>query len=149
LILEITESIFLDNPYLTKELMVELDKIGVELHIDDFGTGYSSLSYLEKLPVSTIKIDQSFLAKFDNPETREIVRTIIRLAHKLGMRTTAEGIENKEQLAKLKEMGCNYGQGYLISAALEAAEIDKLIDEQTQNSHVFTSLHFPVMARRR
>ena len=125
--LEITESIFLENPYLTKQLMVELDTIGVELLIDDFGTGYSSLSYLEKLPISTVKIDQSFLDGFDNQETREIIRTIIHLAHNLGMRTTAEGIERKDQLARLKEMGCNYGQGHLISRALEPEAVERLI----------------------
>jgi diguanylate cyclase (GGDEF)-like protein/PAS domain S-box-containing protein len=129
LVLEITESIFLENPYLTKELMVALDKIGVELHIDDFGTGYSSLSYLEKLPVSTIKIDQSFLNGLDNQETREIVRTIIHLAHKLGMRTTAEGIERKDQLVKLKEMGCNFAQGHLFCRPLEPAAIEEMFLE--------------------
>lgn len=148
LILEITESIFLENPYLTKELMVALDKIGVELHIDDFGTGYSSLSYLEKLPVSTIKIDQSFLDGFDNHETREIVRTIIHLAHKLGMRTTAEGIERKDQLAKLKEMGCNFGQGHLISRALEPEAIEKLILNPLQSSPKHQGIQFLPQLRR-
>lgn len=132
--LEITESAYLENPYLSRQLMMELESIGVEFHIDDFGTGYSSLSYLEKLPVSAIKIDQSFLDQFEKRETREIVRTIIKLAHELGMRTTAEGIERKDQLAWLKDNGCNSGQGHLISRALEPAGIESLIQEQLQQS---------------
>ena len=148
LILEITESIFLENPYLTKELMLALDKIGVELHIDDFGTGYSSLSYLEKLPVSTIKIDRSFLSEFENAESREIVRTIIHLAHKLGMRTTAEGVERNDQLVKLREMGCNFGQGHLFSRALEPMEVEKLIHDVQASGHKYPGLQFLPQLRR-
>lgn len=134
--LEITESIYLENPYLSRQLMMGLEAIGVEFQIDDFGTGYSSLSYLEKLPVQAIKIDQSFLDQFEKRETREIVRTIIKLAHQLGMYTTAEGIERKDQLAWLKDNGCNAGQGHLISRALEPAAIERLIQEQVEQMNV-------------
>jgi EAL domain-containing protein (putative c-di-GMP-specific phosphodiesterase class I) len=98
----------------------------VQLSIDDFGTGYSSLSYLHRFPVTTLKIDRSFIGRMGaNGENCEVVKTINTLANNLGMAVVAEGIETEDQLAQLKAMGCGYGQGYIFSRPLttEAATL--------------------------
>jgi EAL domain-containing protein (putative c-di-GMP-specific phosphodiesterase class I) len=95
----------------------------VRIAIDDFGTGYSSLSYLHNLPVDVLKIDRSFVAKMGRADDgHEIVRTIITLAHGLGMSVVAEGVENLCQLEALRDLGCEYGQGYYFSAAVTSAD---------------------------
>jgi EAL domain-containing protein (putative c-di-GMP-specific phosphodiesterase class I) len=91
--------------------------------IDDFGTGYSSLQYLERLPVSVIKIDQSFVRSLPaNRDTRIIVEAAVGLAHQLGMEVVAEGVETGEAYAFLRDLGCDLAQGYYISRALPSAE---------------------------
>lgn len=114
--LEITESAAMENAEKTIIILQELKKLGVQLSIDDFGTGYSSLSYLHRLPFDTLKIDRSFVNSVgENGENSEILQTIISLAKNLRMRVIAEGIETESQLALLQNLGCNYGQGYLLS----------------------------------
>ncbi|HEX7177127.1 MAG TPA: EAL domain-containing protein [Pyrinomonadaceae bacterium] len=128
--LEITESAVMDNIDKTTEMLKQLRQLGVQLSIDDFGTGYSSLSYLHRFPIDTLKIDRSFVTRMvDNSENTEIVRTIVMLAQTLGMDVVAEGVETKEQLALLRQLGCEYGQGYYFSKPVTAAEAERIISD--------------------
>ncbi|MDM7921820.1 MAG: bifunctional diguanylate cyclase/phosphodiesterase [Pyrinomonadaceae bacterium] len=114
--LEITESSAMENAERTINLLKRLKAIGVRLSIDDFGTGYSSLSYLHRLPFDTLKIDRSFVKNVgEHGENSGILQTIISLAKNLKMRVVAEGIETEAQLAVLQNLGCDYGQGYLLA----------------------------------
>jgi EAL domain-containing protein (putative c-di-GMP-specific phosphodiesterase class I) len=106
----------------------ELKALGVELHIDDFGTGYSSLSYLDRFPVDTVKVDRSLVGRIGpEGEGGQIVEAVVRLAHGLGMRVTAEGVETPAQLARLRQMGCDFVQGFLFAPPLPAEEIEALL----------------------
>jgi diguanylate cyclase (GGDEF)-like protein len=127
--LEITESVYLSSYEAFTGLFARLSAIGVQFQIDDFGTGYSSLSYLQFFPIHTIKIDRAFTNRIAANEHQDIVRTIIGLAHELGMDAIAEGVETEDQLHGLQEYGCNYVQGYLLSRPLDKAMVEKLIDE--------------------
>ena len=119
-ILEITESVIMENPEAAATTLRRLKALGVRLNIDDFGTGYSSLAYLQRFPVDTMKIDRSFVARMvESPENAEIVRTIVELAHNLNMKVTAEGIESAEQLAQLTTLNCENAQGYFLSRPLD------------------------------
>lgn len=119
--LEITESMVMDNTDLAITMLKQLHDLGIQLSIDDFGTGYSSLSYLPRFPVNSLKIDRSFVSRMNlNDENLEIVRTIVMLAHNLSMEVVAEGIETEEQLAQLRALSCDFGQGYLFSAPMTA-----------------------------
>jgi EAL domain-containing protein (putative c-di-GMP-specific phosphodiesterase class I) len=113
--------------------------LGVQLGIDDFGTGYSSLSRLYRFPLNTLKIDQSFIKRMDmNRDEQQgtspykIVKAIVTLAHNLGLDVTAEGIETREQLAELRKLGCESGQGYFFSKPLDPAKAEALIAAQPQ-----------------
>ena len=128
LALEITESMIMKDPDSATAMMVQLRDLGVNIHIDDFGTGYSSLSYIHRFPVSALKIDRSFVQKmFANNENMEIIKTIISLAHNLGLDLIVEGLELSEQLVQMKELKCSYGQGFLFSKPMEVATIDNLL----------------------
>jgi EAL domain-containing protein (putative c-di-GMP-specific phosphodiesterase class I) len=105
----------------------DLRGLGVRLVLDDFGTGYSSLSYLKHLPLDTIKIDRSFVAGIDGVADRSIVDAVIALAHGLGIAVVAEGIETESQLDLLRDLGCDYGQGYLISRPVPAERTAALL----------------------
>jgi diguanylate cyclase (GGDEF)-like protein/PAS domain S-box-containing protein len=130
--LEITESYLMDNSEKVTEIMERLRKIGVEISLDDFGTGYSSLSYLHRLPVDYLKIDRSFVSRItDSRENSEIVYTIIKLAQNLKMKVIAEGIETLEQLEHLKNLNCEYGQGFYFSKPVEASSAERFIVENT------------------
>ncbi|MGI8469445.1 MAG: EAL domain-containing protein [Pyrinomonadaceae bacterium] len=119
--LEITESHVMENSEKAVTMMNRLRSIGVGISLDDFGTGYSSLSYLHRLPVNYLKIDRSFVSRMvESKENREIVYTIVKLAQNLKMKVVAEGIETAEQLEQLKQIGCEFGQGYLISKPMES-----------------------------
>ncbi len=121
---EITESIIMQNPELAMETITELTSLGIKFSIDDFGTGYSSLSYLQRLPVDEIKIDKSFVINMGTDENSAmIVRSVIELAHNLGLKVTAEGVENKDAMDKLISLGCDQAQGYLISPPIAQEEI--------------------------
>ena len=122
LALEITESVVMDESEQAAGRLEALRALGLQLHIDDFGTGYSSLSYLHRFPVHTLKIDRSFVGRIGpQGENAEIVRTITRLAHNLGLKVIAEGVETPEQCLHLRNMLCHYGQGYHFSEPADAA----------------------------
>jgi len=126
--LEITESAAMENAEQTIRMLSHLKSLGVQLSIDDFGTGYSSLSYLHRLPVDTLKIDRSFVNTVgENGEDSEILQTIVSLAKNLKMRVIAEGIETESQLNILKNLGCDYGQGYLMSKPLPKDVMEELL----------------------
>ncbi|MFP5356645.1 MAG: EAL domain-containing protein, partial [Gemmatimonadota bacterium] len=113
----------------TLERLHELKSIGVRLAIDDFGTGYSSLSYLQQFPVDILKIDRSFtdgLMRGNHDDA--LARTIIALGDLLTLRTIAEGVEHARQHVRLRDLGCDYGQGYLFSRPLAAGDVDRLLE---------------------
>lgn len=123
LVFEITESAIMSDPEGARKKLNALHKFGVQFAIDDFGTGYSSLSYLMQLPVSHLKIDQSFVAHMAEPGSASIVRSTIDLAHNLNLRVVAEGVEQQWQADRLREMGCDIGQGYYFSRPIPAEEL--------------------------
>jgi diguanylate cyclase (GGDEF)-like protein/PAS domain S-box-containing protein len=126
--LEITESMVMENVETAIEMLKQLRTLGIELSIDDFGTGYSSLSYLHRFPISTLKIDRSFVSRMsDNNENAEIVRTILMLARSLKMDVVAEGVETQDQLSQLAMLECEYGQGYFFSKPLDVAGASQLL----------------------
>jgi EAL domain-containing protein (putative c-di-GMP-specific phosphodiesterase class I) len=111
--LDITESAFLDAWEGNALVLQRIENLGVGICIDDFGTGYSSLSYLKRLPADVLKIDKSFVKGLgENVEDTAIARMVVELAHTLGMKVIAEGVESKRQVALLEEMGCDMAQGY-------------------------------------
>ena len=126
--IEITEGMIMDDANAGVLRLQQLRELGVELHLDDFGTGYSSLSQLHRLPTNTIKIDRSFVSKIsESLGHTEIVATIVALARSLGMNAAAEGLETSEQLAKLRSLDCDSGQGFLFSEPLGALSASDLI----------------------
>ncbi|MCL4561506.1 MAG: EAL domain-containing protein [Chloroflexi bacterium] len=140
--LEITESVIIDFPERVTTLFNELEKLSIKVEIDDFGTGYSSLGYLQHFPIHTIKIDKSFVAEISRSQKGlELIRTMILMARELGMNVIAEGIETVEQLNKLKQLECRYGQGYLLSRPMDSYQAGKVLkhrrpfsSEQVQNA---------------
>ncbi|MHB8285661.1 MAG: sensor domain-containing phosphodiesterase [Caulobacteraceae bacterium] len=125
--IELTESAFLADAGRAKEHMQRLTRAGVTLALDDFGTGYSSLSYLQALPAQVVKIDQSFVfGMVGDDRKRMIVASTIALAHSLGYRVVAEGVETAEVADMLREIGCDEGQGYLWSRPVSAFEIQRM-----------------------
>ena len=121
---EITESSLMAEPTRALEILERLRAMGVGITIDDFGTGYSSLAYLKRLPVNDLKIDRSFVMDMVSDESaRVIVHSTIDLAHNLGLRVIAEGVEDAETWAMLRELGCDQMQGFYASRALPAAEL--------------------------
>ncbi|WP_297527200.1 putative bifunctional diguanylate cyclase/phosphodiesterase [Thiohalobacter sp.] len=124
LTLEVTESAMMEDPAAALKTLQELTDIGVTIAIDDFGTGHSSLAYLRDLPVHKLKIDKSFVLDMaNNRHDQLLVRSIIDLAHNFGIRVVAEGVENDATLALLREMGCDYAQGYHIARAMPADDM--------------------------
>ena len=129
--IEITESAMMKNMKNTAHTLAELSRMGVQIALDDFGTGYSSLSYLQEFPISTLKIDRSFVERMGSQnDSSQIVQAVVTLARSLKMKVIAEGVENEAQLKQLKEVGCQYGQGYLFSAPIIADDAFKLVTEQ-------------------
>ena len=127
-IMEITESVVMNNPQQSIKVLNRLDALGIEIAVDDFGTGYSSLSYLKLLPLSKLKIDKSFIMDMiESDDDAMIVRSTIDLAHNLGMQVIAEGIENKEILELLSILQCELGQGYYISRPIIDEDLEQWI----------------------
>ncbi|HLI59675.1 MAG TPA: GGDEF domain-containing phosphodiesterase [Solirubrobacteraceae bacterium] len=126
--LEVTESALMADPTTAHAVLHELDALGVKIAIDDFGTGYSSLAYLADLPVSEVKIDRSFVARMDaHVKDSIIVSSTIDLAHHLGLRAVAEGVEDLEQLRRLRTLGCDVAQGYAIAPPMGAAAATRFL----------------------
>lgn len=130
LILELTESAVMKDPDSSRSTIKLLRNEGIIVSIDDFGTGYSSLAYLRRLPVGELKIDKSFiLGMVENKEDRSIVNAVINLAHTFDLEVVAEGIENRETLTALKEMGCDTAQGYYIAKPMPMSQLLKWLSE--------------------
>jgi PAS domain S-box-containing protein len=126
--LEIIETIAMGDAEKSGHVLAHLKALGVRLSIDDFGTGYSSLSRLRRIPVDTLKIDRAFISNMDrDPESREIVRIIIMLAHNLGLKAVAEGTETEEQVNLLKQLNCEMAQGYFFSRPADDQAMLKLL----------------------
>jgi diguanylate cyclase (GGDEF)-like protein len=124
LILEITESVIMHDAQLARRTLNQLHDLGLKLHIDDFGTGYSSLEALHQLPIDALKVDRSFVSRYGvDARSRELLRTIIVMGHNLGLDVIAEGVETVDQLEHLKELGCAYVQGYLLSRPVPAEDL--------------------------
>jgi EAL domain-containing protein (putative c-di-GMP-specific phosphodiesterase class I) len=126
--LELTESLLMREPEEAARTLHRLQHMGIRLAVDDFGTGYSSLAYLKRFPIAALKIDRTFVSDVtSNPGDAAITVAIVNLAHSLGMKVVAEGVETEEQLAFLNLHGCDEVQGYLFSPALPAAEAQLLL----------------------
>jgi len=137
---DVTESAFVEFGESFADIVAALRKSGIEVQIDDFGTGYSSLVYLKGFPVSALKIDQIFVSQMSSrDDNTQIIRTIIELAHDLGMRAYAEGIETERQLRMLKSMGCDGGQGYLFARPLEPGTITEMFEDSGTSGHLLVS----------
>jgi diguanylate cyclase (GGDEF)-like protein len=126
--LEITESMVMDDVESAIAILNRLKALNLQLSIDDFGTGFSSFNYLHRFPMDTLKVDKSFVSQMDESEKNiEIVSTIIMLGHKLNMDVVAEGIETESQMQKLRQLGCDYGQGYFFAKPLSSEDATQLL----------------------
>ena len=118
----------MENAEVTVNTLWELRRLGVGISMDDFGTGYSSLNYLKRFPIDRVKLDRSFVRDIaTNPEDAAIVRAVISMAHTLRLVVAAEGVENEDQLAFLREHRCDEMQGFLFSPPVEPLEFQKLL----------------------
>jgi EAL domain-containing protein (putative c-di-GMP-specific phosphodiesterase class I) len=128
LTVEVSERILVEEDGLIISRLAELHRLGVRMAIDDFGTGYASLAYLRQLPLDIIKIDPSFVAGLGHDDTLTLLtRTVVQVGRDLGLQVIAEGIEQPRQLAALREMGCGYGQGFLVARPMAAPGVEALI----------------------
>lgn len=126
--LEITETMLMQDVEAASEIVQRLHKLGIRLAIDDFGTGYSSLNYLKKFPISTVKVDRSFVTDIpESSDDMEITAAVIAMAHRLRMQVVAEGVETQAQLDFLAEQGCDFAQGFLFSRALPLKDIRPML----------------------
>jgi EAL domain-containing protein (putative c-di-GMP-specific phosphodiesterase class I) len=126
--LEITESHLMDNQQVVANVLEKLRSRQIPLSIDDFGTGYSSLSYLHRLPVDILKVDRSFVQNMhQDPDSHNIVKAIISLAHSLNMKVIAEGVETEQHYRMLSDLGCEFGQGYWFARPISADEAAQLL----------------------
>lgn len=131
--LEITEEVIMENDESAISKLEQLKALGIQLSIDDFGIGYSSLSRLHRFPLDELKIDRSFVTPIGSENNNfEIAETIITLAQKLDLNVTAEGIETAEQLSRLRELNCPYGQGYFFSRPLNSQAAEALLAAKPQ-----------------
>ena len=130
---EVTESAMMTNPEQSIEVLNVLSKNGIRISVDDFGTGFSSLAYLKQLPVSELKIDKSFVIDMKQDKNDEvIVRSTIELGHNLGLTVVAEGVEEQESWDMLKNMNCDFAQGYFMSRPLNAKDFENWLKTQLQ-----------------
>ena len=128
LVLELTESMIMENPEDAVRMLREIRDLGVKLSVDDFGTGYSSLAYLKSFPLAELKIDRSFISGIaDDPDDAAIVTAIVAMSHSLGLRVVAEGIETEDQLTYLQERGCDECQGFYFSPPVPPDQWESLL----------------------
>jgi EAL domain-containing protein (putative c-di-GMP-specific phosphodiesterase class I) len=127
--LELTESLVMDNPEQSAHVLSRLKKLGIGLSIDDFGTGYSSLSYLTRFPFDTIKIDKSFLED-SSPKRAVLLKSMVNMAHELGMSVVTEGISDESDALELRQMGCEYVQSYMFGSPIQSDAVIKMLKEQ-------------------
>jgi EAL domain-containing protein (putative c-di-GMP-specific phosphodiesterase class I) len=127
--LELTESLVMDNPEQSAHVLDKLRHIGIGLSLDDFGTGYSSLAYLTRFPFDTIKIDKSFLDD-SSPKRDVLLRSMVNMAHELGLSVVAEGISDENDALQLRQMGCEYVQSFMFGAPVAADTALRLLKEQ-------------------
>lgn len=133
--MEITARVLVDSKINTQKTLAEIRKRQIKLSIDDFGIGYSSLGYLSRLPINNLKIDRSFIKNMNSDlESLKIVKTIITLAHNLGMDAIAEGVETAAQAKQLKTLGCEYAQGYLFAKPLSVQAIELMLEAKFSDS---------------
>ena len=124
----------MSNPEESVAILEQLSAMGVLVSVDDFGTGYSSMSYLRRFPIDKLKIDRAFISEITaQVADASIVQAIVSLAHSLGLKVVAEGVETPEQLAFLKKLGCDQYQGYFFSRAISASDFEALL--RGQDSH--------------
>ena len=130
LVLEMTESVLMDDNEDVLTILQRIKALGARLAIDDFGTGYSSLSYLHRFPVDLLKIDRSFVERLSRAsDNAELARTIVRLGQSLQLVTVAEGVEDSAQFLALRRMGCDVGQGFYFGRPMESEEISRLLGD--------------------
>ncbi|HEX2203589.1 MAG TPA: EAL domain-containing protein [Longimicrobium sp.] len=127
--LEITESVIMQHTGAVNATLARLKALGVQLYIDDFGTGYSSLGYLHRLPLDALKIDRSFVSAEAGEGSLQLVRTIVAMAHALGVKVVTEGIETAELVSELRALRCEYGQGFFFARPLEREAVEALFAE--------------------
>ena len=142
LVIEITESVFIQDATNAVEILSHLRSQGIRLALDDFGSGYSSLSYLQRFKFDKIKVDQSFVRRLGHDsDTLTIIRAIVNLGHNLGLQVTVEGVETAEQLAILRKLGCDQMQGYLFARPAPLTAISEF--EEARLQAMFTA--FPML----
>jgi len=127
--LELTESLVMDNPEQTNHVLTKLKQLGIGLSLDDFGTGYSSLAYLTRFPFDTIKIDKSFVDD-STPKRAVLLKSMVNMAHELGLSVVAEGVSDENDALELRQMGCEYVQSYMFGAPIPGDQVLKMLREQ-------------------
>ncbi|MCB1463822.1 MAG: EAL domain-containing protein [Nitratireductor sp.] len=128
--IELTEGLVMENPESSAQVLNQIKSLGVGLSMDDFGTGYSNLAYMMRFPFDTIKIDKSFVQAREKNERAIVIRSIIAMAHGLGQKVIAEGLEFESDATELYQMGCEYGQGFLFGEAMSAEDAGNLVAEE-------------------
>jgi EAL domain-containing protein (putative c-di-GMP-specific phosphodiesterase class I) len=130
LVLEMTESVLMDDNENVLTILRQLKDLGARLAIDDFGTGYSSLSYLHRFPADMLKIDRSFVERLSHAsDNAELARTVVRLGQSLQLQTVAEGVEDSAQFLTLRRMGCDIGQGYYFGRPMAGDDMERLLGD--------------------
>jgi diguanylate cyclase (GGDEF)-like protein len=126
--LEVTESALIEDPIRSHQMLHKIAALGVTLAVDDFGTGYTSMSQLEQMPLSTLKIDRSFTSRLaDDPAGATLVKAMVDLAHEFGLEVVAEGVEDADVTARLRELGCDIGQGFLWSRPVTSDDLPDVL----------------------
>lgn len=128
--IEITETVLMDDTVHTQQSLSGLRDLGVNLHIDDFGTGYSSLSYLQRFPAQCVKLDRSFIGRLGEPKGAELIQSLISMVHSLDMEVTTEGVETGQQLEALRNLNCDFAQGFFLAKPMPAAEALNFLKDQ-------------------